>query len=810
MPRAIIDGNEVAASAGQTILEVCREAGIPIPTLCHDDRLKPLGSCQMCVVDVQGHGLTSSCATPVADGMVIESGNARVRAARRQTLESLLADHYGDCVSPCQAACPAGIDVQGYISLIAKGAYGAAVNLIKESLPLPAIIGRICPHPCEKACRRNLVDEPIAICSLKRFAADSETDAGRMPAPSRKPKTGFRVAIVGSGPAGLSAAYYLTREGHEVTIIEALPEPGGMLRYGIPDYRLPRDILDGEIAGITGLGVEIKTGKALGKDFTTKSLRDEGFNAVFLAIGAHESTKMRVEGEDLAGVFPGTDFLRNFTLGEKADLGRRVCVIGGGNTAIDAARTALRLGPEEVTILYRRSRAEMPASDWEIEEAEEEGVHIRLLAAPVRILGDNVRVQAIECIRMKLGEPDSSGRRRPEPIPGSEFTLPTDSVIAAIGQRPDLSAVAEEGDLKTEWGNIVVDSDTASTLEGVFAGGDCVTGAATAVEAIAAGRKAAHAMDRYLRGEGAEEAAGMFEIGKGSLEELDGRPEFREAERLPRSRMPVLRPDERKTDFRQIELGYPEEAARREAERCLECGCKAATDCALRQLPDEYEVPSMIANEGARRFDLDRSHPFIERDPNKCIACERCARVCLDVRGIGALSMDYRVGTTEGYGGSLLNTTCVTCGHCVASCPVGALVAKKELTPEREVRTTCPYCGVGCGLLLGVREGTIVSVRGNADSAVNWGDLCVKGRFGLDFVNSPERLTSPLIRKDGDLVEATWDEALGMVASRLSGYEPDQLAVVSSARATNEENYVVQKLTRAVLGTNSIDHCARL
>lgn len=274
--------------------------------------------------------------------------------------------------------------------------------------------------------------------------------------------------------------------------------------------------------------------------------------------------------------------------------------------------------------------------------------------------------------------------------------------------------------------------------------------------------------------------------------------------------MPKIRPGERRSNFQEIELGYSEDAARKEAERCLECGCKAAHDCTLRQLAIEYQVSPPITRRARYYYPIDRSHPFIERDPNKCISCKRCARICLDVQGIGALSVTYRVGTTEGYGGSLLNTTCVSCGMCVSSCPVGALVAKNSMPPAYEVKTICPYCGVGCGMYLGVRGSLIVSVRGDTANPVNRGNLCAKGRFGYEFVNHPERLTSPLIKRNGEFVEATWDEALDFIASRLAGYKGDQFAMVSSAKCTNEENYVIQKFTRAVMGTNNIDHCARL
>jgi len=809
MIKITLDGKEVSVKNGQTILEACTQNGIHIPTLCHDDKLKPLGLCRICMVEVQGHGLVTSCDTRVWPEMVIDTYNDKIRLFRKRILELLLSEHYGDCVAPCQIACPAGVDVQGYLALIRRGAYKEATELIKETLPLPAVIGRICPHSCEEACRRSLVDQPISICSLKRFAADHELSEERF-VPAIKSKSGFKIAIIGSGPAGLSAAYYLIQMGHEVTIFEALPKPGGMLRYGIPDYRLPKNILDQEITAITEPGVIIKTNQALGKDFTINSLLKDGFHAIFVAIGAHQSQKMSIEGEDLEGVLLGTDFLRSVASGQPAELGKRVVVIGGGNTAVDAARTALRLDAEEVTILYRRSRAEMPAAEWEVEETEEEIIKIHFLAAPVRIMGKNGRVDGIECIKMVLGEPDTSGRRRPEPISGSEFVLSADSIIAAIGQRPDLSFLEKASDLGIERGNIMADPETLLTnIKGVFAGGDCVTGAATAVEAIAAGRKAAIAIGHYLGGEDLVAAKMPFNISKGKLNELMGVEEFVQIEHRPRRKMPNLRPNERRSNFQEIELGYTEDMARKEAERCLECGCKVNYDCTLRQLATDYEVSAPPVRRDIYYYPQDKSHPFIERDSNKCVACARCARICNEVQGVGAVGLAYRMATPP-FGQPLQETACESCGQCVTTCPVGAIVFNKGMQPVCEVKTICPYCGCGCGIYLGIRGNTIVNVRGDIENPVNKGNLCVKGRFGHDFINHPDRLTSPLVKKKGEFVETTWEEALDLVAAKFSQHKGDKFAAISSARCTNEENYLVQKFARAVMGTNNIDHCARL
>lgn len=477
--------------------------------------------------------------------------------------------------SPCKVACPAHISVQGYVALAAQGKYAEALKLIKEQNPLPAICGRVCHHPCESTCRRGELDEPVAIDAIKRFIADLDLHSETRYVPEIKAERDEQVAIMGSGPAGLACAYYLAIEGYRVTVFEKLPVLGGMLTVGIPSYRLPRRIIEAEIDGIRSLGVQFKTGIEVGKDITVADLREQGFKAFFLAIGAHECKRLGIEGEDLEGVYPGVDFLRDANLGHPIALGERVAVVGGGNVALDAARTALRLGSRAPFILYRRSLEEMPASREELEECREEGIEIRTLISPVRMIGNQGRVEAMECVRMRLGEPDASGRRRPEAIPGSNFSLEVDSVIAAIGQESDWTCLTPEcACTLNSWGTMRVDPVTLqSDAPDIFAGGDAVTGPKTVIEAIAAGKQAALSIDRYLRGEDLREGRKEQGLAVAATEPAAYDPMAREP-------MPRLAPELRIEGFDEVQLGFSEEQVRKEAGRCLGCGvCSECYQC---------------------------------------------------------------------------------------------------------------------------------------------------------------------------------------------------------------------------------------
>jgi len=470
---------------------------------------------------------------------------------------------------PCRAACPAGVNAQGYIALISAGKFREALEVLRRTMPFAGVCGRVCTHPCELECERGKVDKPIAIRALKRFMADRVLEEGtEKPEPITSTKE-EKVAIIGSGPSGIACAYDLVREGYPVTVFEAAPEPGGLLRYGIPEYRLPNRVVDEEIGYVQALGVEIKTSTPV---TSLEEIFNQGYQAIFLATGAAGSQKMGIPGEDSEGVFQALDFLRKVNSGDKVKLGTKVAVVGGGNAAIDTTRAAKRLGAREVALVYRRSRAEMPAAPEEIEAAEAENIEINILSAPVSVLTENGRVTGIQCIRMALGEPDASGRRRPIQIEGSEFEIEVDSVIMAIGQTVDKTKLPDKLEY-TGWGTLAVDSVTLETnVDGVFAAGDVVSGPADVISVVAAGKQAAISIDRYLRG--ADMTEGRTETVE-RVREVDKTG----VEKKPRQSMPVLEPDKRQ-GFAEVELGFDEEMAITEAKRCLNCGvCSECLAC---------------------------------------------------------------------------------------------------------------------------------------------------------------------------------------------------------------------------------------
>jgi NADPH-dependent glutamate synthase beta subunit-like oxidoreductase/ferredoxin len=540
----------------------------------------------------------------------------------------------GDCEyltpAPCQMACPAGIDVPTYVSLIGMGRDAEAIEIIRRDNPLPWVCGLVCTRPCEFMCVRGRIDTPVSIKFMKAFSAERALSWGQYRNPPRAQGNHHKVCVVGAGPGGLSAAYYLALKGYNVRVLEALPSAGGMIFVGIPRYRLPREVIDREVAMIEALGVEFRFNTRFGKDVTLKQLKAEGFEAFFFAVGAHAAFKLNIPGEeDLDQVHEAIDFLLQVALGERHAPGRRVIVIGGGNVAIDAARTCLRLGCEEVTLAYRRTRHEMPADEEEVEQAEEEGVRFAMLTVPVAVESERGVMTGLRCLKAKLVSQPGSQRKSPKPIEGSDFVMPADALISAIGQRVENQWL---GELKAlQWSRrdtIRVNTATmATSIEGVFAAGDAVTGPATVIEAIGGGKRAALGIDRYFHGIPQPNMPPVpVRRRRVSWTEVPANTKMA----LKRPSMPLLNMDRRRTTFQQVELGYSENMVREEARRCLRCDI--------------------------------------------CRRCGLCVSICRDKMGIEALELGYlefdHPGATDF---RRTQERCIACGACATHCPTGAM-----------------------------------------------------------------------------------------------------------------------------------------
>ena len=665
-----VNGRELIGEKGETVLNIAARNGIEIPNLCYNGKLKLYGACGLCLVEAENSPkLMRACATVAQDGMVLSTKTPRVQKARKIALELIMSDHSGDCVAPCSLNCPAHTDIQGYLKAIANGDDKEAVKIIKEKIPIPASIGRVCPHPCESHCRRRFVEEPLSVAYLKAFAADNDLASDDPYTAVPEEATGKKVAVIGGGPAGLTAAYYLRLSGHDVTIYEAMPEMGGMLRYGIPEYRLPKAVLAKEVEAIAKLGVEMKNNVKVGKDISFEEIKN-GSDAVLVTIGAWKGSSIGCVGEELEGVLSGIDFLREVNMGNRPEIGKNVAVVGGGNTAMDACRTAVRCGAENVYVIYRRTRAEAPAEDIEIEEAIEEGVEFLFLTNPAEIIGDNGKVSSIKLQIMELGEPDASGRRKPVPVEGEFRTLDVDTVISAIGQKCAPTGL-DEIEL-TKWGTIVAAKSTCLTnIEGVFAAGDATNkGASIAIDAIAEANEAARAINAYLLGMPMDFPEPYYSKKNVTAEMLADR------EKKARAVMSVKSPEYRRNNFDAILNGFTEEQARGEAKRCLECGCHDFKECKLiRYANDEPIAPERLAGEIHESF-RETKLVTIERDQGKCILCNLCVRTCKEEAGqsiLGLVGRGFKTVIKPEFEGSDKIEVCKTCGKCVEVCPTGAL-----------------------------------------------------------------------------------------------------------------------------------------
>jgi putative selenate reductase YgfK subunit len=601
----------------------------------------------------------------------------------------------GACVklspAPCQTACPAGIDVPTYVTLIGMGRDAEAIEVIRRDNPFPWVCGLVCTRPCEFMCVRARIDRAVSIKFLKAFAAERAMSEGRYVNPPKAPDKGKKVCIIGAGPGGMSCAYYLALKGYGVKVIEALPSAGGMIMVGIPRYRLPREVIDREVSMLEDLGVEFQFNTRFGRDISMDGLKAQGFEAFFFAIGAHKSYKLNIPGENEYGVIEAVDFLRRVALGDRRKPGNRVVVIGGGNVAIDAARTALRLGVKDVAMAYRRTRDEMPADEEEVEQAEEEGIHFLFLTIPTEVIGKDGKTAGLKSLRAKLTTREGSSRRYPVPIEGSDFVLEADAIIGAIGQQVDQECMTSVSDLQwTRRNTIDVNKVSMETsIPGVFAAGDAVTGPATVIEAIGGGKRAAEAIDRYFLG-----------IPQPQMPPVPTRRGWTEPIEVPsatkmilkRPEMPLLNLDRRRTTFQQVELGYPENAVREEARRCLRCDiCRRCGDC-VAVCRDKMQVNALQMGY------LDFHHP-VQTDfrltQERCILCGACATNCPN----GAMRIrDDRGERTLSLCGTVLNRQkIIHCHKCGA--PMGPLVyinyIRRRIKPVGEILLddhTCDAC----------------------------------------------------------------------------------------------------------------------
>ncbi|MCX8058560.1 MAG: FAD-dependent oxidoreductase [Spirochaetes bacterium] len=740
-----INNNDYEAFENETILNLLIRNNINVPNFCYDKHLNPFSSCFTCIIKVKNmKGFQPACSTYAVEGMEIITNSDEIFNTRKTNLELLSSNHFADCFGPCKIECPANVDIQTYILLAKLGLFREAIKVIKDSIPLPATIGRVCPSFCEKNCRRNYIDSSVGINNIKRIIADNDIFSDNPYIPEINKESGFKVAIIGSGPAGLSAAYYLRQQGHKIDIFEKMPLPGGMLRYGIPEYRLPKELLDREISQFYKMGINFFFNTEFGKDITIDTLKENGYDAIFIGIGAQSGNFMGIEGEQLDNIRIAVDFLReiatnNFKNNNNYNY-KNVVIIGGGNTAFDSARTILRLGAENVTIIYRRTINEMPANKEEIEEAIEEGIKILELSAPIKFIG-NKKVEKVELIKMKLGDPDSSGRRSPIPIENSNYIIECDLVIEAISQKIETKYINFLS-LNLD-GTIKVNSDTFETsIRGIFAGGDVINGPDTVVKALADGKKAAININKYLYGLNKNNNNENYNFvnttltpNQNLLNFYISKDVFFKSEKekneyfknyyknfptIEKTKPQKIKAEERKLNFIEFNKGINLNDLNIEIERCLQCGCNDINECKLKKYGEEYNVNIKNYLGKYKNENIDSSSYFLLFDKNKCINCGKCIEVCSNILGqniLGFFRRGFETKVQTAFDIPFSETQCIKCGNCINLCPVGALTDKLNNTSvgtfyrEYEKNVECYYCSKKCNLRIKYIQDEMIRIK---------------------------------------------------------------------------------------------------
>jgi formate dehydrogenase major subunit len=819
-----LNGNKLKVLSGETILNVCLEQGIDIPHLCHDPKLKPFSSCFVCVVEIKGFkSHQPSCSTIVQDGMEIYTDTHSVRKSRKMALELMLSNHYADCLAPCTQTCPAGVDIQGYLSLTEKGLFQQAVELIKETNPLPAICGRVCVRPCEDKCRRQYTEEgsPVGIDYLKRFVSDFDLVSESPVTPKVKESKNKKVAIIGSGPAGLTAAYYLQIEGIQADIYEKAEGVGGWLRYGIPEYRLPNAIVNQEVANITKLGVQIFTQQELGGNLQYETL-DKNYDAIFLAIGAQNGDLLGIGEKPAPNLVSGIDFLKkNALTNNDLDLSeKKVVVVGGGNTAMDCCRSARRCGSENVIVLYRRTEADMPANPIEIHESKLEGVEYIFLAAPIDVYYDeNGNLTGLKCIKMKAEKLPGSRRSNIVPIEGSEFDLPCDLVLPATGQKIQYEVLEHinqyypDQDLHlNKWKTLDADEFTMQmNISKIFAAGDAVTGPTNIIQAIAGGKKAARYLTQFVLNQPFEIPKNPFVSTKDSFTPQNKELYLNQFEYVPKNEMPVLDAQMR-DNFKEVELGYANlTEVQNEVSRCLECGCVAFYECDLQKYATEYEAVQTHYMGGYQVFERTNAHEKFELDNHKCILCGRCVRVCKEYSGNRVWEFFKRGSKTYisvNMENDIGESRCDACGLCIDTCPTGALTenfsSKILPAPYEKLPIIDPFGSEGFEANLLMYKGNIYGATARTGIVNHKGLINRELFFGYSVFNKSNRIKTPMVRIDGKLVSISIEKALEIIKKAVRQVNNHDNILLVSPEMTNEAMYMIQKWGRVGLQTNTI------